>query len=87
MKTCCAKCEAKVKADPAAYIAKLDALVIEAHKADSKEGVCPISGKALGESPAQIVLANRVVTVCCEGCKKKVDADPVGTLEKISAKN
>ena len=86
VKTCCAKCEAKVKADPAAYIAKLDAQVIDAHKADSNDGVCPISGKALGDAPVEMVVANRLVKLCCEGCKKKVDADPVGTLEKISAK-
>ncbi len=85
VKTCCAKCEAKVKADPAAYIAKLDQQVIDAQKADYKSEVCPISGKPLGESPIEMVVANRLVKLCCEGCKKKVGEDPLAVLEKVDA--
>lgn len=85
MKTCCTKCEAKVKADPAAYLAKLDEQVIEAQKADYKLDVCPISGEKIEEGAPQIVVANRLVKLCCEGCKKGAEKDPAGLIEKIDA--
>lgn len=86
VKTCCAKCEAKVKADPVAFLAKLDQQVIDAQKADYKATVCPISGEALGDKAVDIVVANRLVKLCCEGCKKGVDKDPTAALSKIEGK-
>lgn len=86
VKTCCAKCEAKVKADPAAFMAKLDQQVIDAQKADYKLTKCPISGEALGDKPVEMVVANRLVKLCCEDCKKGVEKDPAGTLSKVDAK-
>ena len=47
VKTCCENCAAKIKADPVAAIAKLDAAAIEKQKAGYKAKVCPISGKEL----------------------------------------
>lgn len=85
-KTCCANCEAKVKADPAAFIAKLDAQVIEAQKADYKATACPVSGKALGDAPVEMVVANRLVKLCCENCKGGVDKDPAAVLSKVDGK-
>jgi hypothetical protein len=85
MKTCCAKCEAKVKADPASYIAKLDKLVIEAQSANYKLGACPVADEALGDSPVEMVVANRLIKLCCEGCKNKVYENPLAVLEKIDA--
>ena len=83
MKTCCDKCKAKVQADPAAFFAKLDQQVIEAQKADYKLDVCPVSGEKLGEDAVDIVVANRLVKLCCAGCKKGVDKDPIALLKKV----
>jgi len=83
LKTCCTKCEAKVKADPAAFLAKLDQQVIDAQKAGYKATTCPISGKELGEAPVEIVVANRLVKLCCENCKGGVDKDPAAALSKV----
>ncbi|MCF6287104.1 MAG: hypothetical protein L3K26_18250, partial [Candidatus Hydrogenedentes bacterium] len=85
MKTCCAKCKAKVEADPTAHFAKLDKLVIEAQRANYKLGACPVSDEPLGDSPVEVVVANRLIKLCCEGCKKKVIANPLAALEKIDA--
>lgn len=85
-KTCCANCEAKVKADPAAFIAKLDAQVVEAQQADYKATACPVSGKALGDAPVEMVVANRLVKLCCENCKGGVDKDPAAVLSKVDGK-
>jgi len=82
-KTCCDNCKAKVQADPAAFMAKLDAQVAEAQKAAYKLDACPISGEPLGDEPVEIVVANRLVKLCCAGCKKGVDKDPAALIEKI----
>lgn len=84
VKTCCTKCEAKVKADPASFLAKLDQQVIDAQKADYKATTCPISGKPLGDAPVEMVVANRLVKLCCANCKGGVDKDPAGALSKVS---
>lgn len=83
VKTCCAKCEAKVKADPVAFLAKLDQQVIEAQKADYKATVCPISGEPLGDAPVEMVVANRLVKLCSANCKAGVDKDPAAALSKV----
>lgn len=84
-KTCCKNCQAKVEADPASFMAKLDQQVIDAQKADYKLTACPVSGEALGDSPVEVVVANRLVKLCCNGCKKGVDKDPIGLLGKVDA--
>jgi len=86
VKTCCEKCEAKVKADPAAFLAKLDQQVIDAQKADYKLTTCPISGEPLGDKPVEMVVANRLVKLCCADCKKGVEKDPAAALSKVDGK-
>lgn len=85
MKTCCNKCKAKVEADPATYISKLDQQVKDAHKGE-KAAACPISGKEVGEEPVEMVVANRLIQLCCGGCKKKVEADPLAAVQKADGK-
>jgi rRNA maturation protein Nop10 len=88
VKTCCENCKAKVLAKPAEYLAKLDTQVIEAQKAAYKMDACPVSGEKLnqdGHEAVEVVVANRLVKLCCEGCKKGLDKDPLATLEKVDA--
>jgi len=87
MKTCCNNCKAKVMADPASFIAKLDKQVSDAQRDGYKAEACPISGKAIGDAPVEVVVASRLVKLCCAGCTSKVDADPLGVIEKIDAAN
>jgi hypothetical protein len=72
---------------PATYAAKLDAAVIAAQKASYALDVCPISGKKLGSmgEPKDVVVANRLVRLCCGGCTKKLADDPRAALAKIDA--
>lgn len=83
MKTCCNNCKAKVEASPAEYISKLDEQVTEAQKDAYKLEACPISGEALGDAPETVVIANRLVKLCCAGCKKGVEKDPTALIEKV----
>ena len=72
IRLCCGGCVAKVKADPAAVMAKVDAAIIAAQKADYPLDVCPVSGKKLGSgdmTPVDIVVGNRLVRLCCADCK------------------
>jgi len=83
-KTCCGSCKKAVVADPAKFIEKLDAAVVEKQAASYKATTCPVSGKAIEGDGVQMVVANQLVKLCCPGCKKGVEADVAGTLAKLS---
>lgn len=83
-KTCCDKCKAKVQAEPVAFFEKLDKAVIEAQSASYASDKCPLSGEALGDEQVQIVVANKLVKLCCESCKKGVEKNPADVLSKVN---
>ena len=83
VRLCCKGCVRDLKNDPAAYIEKLDAAAIEQQKADYPLATCVVSGEPLGEKPVSRVVAGQLVQLCCNGCVKKLDKDPVGYLGKI----
>lgn len=87
MKTCCGNCAAKVKADPTAAIAKLDTAAKESQGKTYALKTCPVSGEPLGSmgDPVEVVVANRLVKLCCQGCAKGVEKDPAGVLSKVDA--
>lgn len=83
-RVCCAKCAAKVEADPAKYAAKLDAMVLEAAKASYPMDVCVVNPKKkLDDKAKAFVVAGRPVMTCCSGCQRKVHSDPMAYLPKI----
>lgn len=85
MRTCCKNCQAKVEADPAAFMAKLDAAVIEAQKADYPAKVCVVGGHEIGDEPTDIVVGNQLVRLCCAGCQDAVYAEPVKFISMLEA--
>lgn len=85
VKTCCTNCQAKVEADPAAFIAKLDAAVIEAQKADYPVATCVVGGHELGDDAVDMVVANQLIRLCCAGCEGKVNAEPVKFLSMLES--
>jgi YHS domain-containing protein len=84
---CCGGCVRKVREDPAAYVAKLDAAVVKARKEDYPLDTCVISGGKLGGmgEPVDYVHAGRLVRFCCAGCIPKFRKDPLTALAKIDA--
>lgn len=80
---CCSKCIKKLRANPAKYIAAVDAAIIAAQKPTYPLTTCPISGGPLGESAKDIVLASRLVRVCCPKCEEGVRKDPLAAFKKI----
>ena len=84
MKTCCGNCQKAVEGDPAAAIEKLNEAAIAAQAADyPADAVCPVSGKAIDGEGQAVVLAGRMVKLCCPGCKDKATAEPTEMLEKV----
>ncbi len=53
-----------------------------------KQKICPVSGQPLGAmgKPVKVVVKNRVVFLCCAGCKKKFLANPDKYLKKLDEK-
>ncbi len=86
MKFCCDNCPKAAAADPAKFIAKLDAAAIEKQSAGYKATTCPVSGKdlkSMGE-PVVKVVANQVVKLCCAKCEAGFDKDPAKYLSMLN---
>jgi YHS domain-containing protein len=84
---CCSMCEGQFNEDPAAYVAKIDAAVIEAQLPTYPLTVCPVSGKELGGmgEPYDHVHGTRLVRFCCGMCLDSFNEDPAAHLAKIDA--
>ena len=80
---CCKSCIRKFKKDPAKYNAELDKLVMKQQADDYPMKVCVISGRSLGDSPQELVVANRLVRTCCGGCSQKVKANPTASIAQL----
>jgi YHS domain-containing protein len=85
---CCGECKSEFLKDPAKYVAKLDAAVIEAQAKAYPVKTCVVSGEAFGGDmgePVDYILGNRMVRVCCKSCVKKLRKDPLTYLKKVEA--
>lgn len=83
---CCADCKADFLKDPAKYVAKLDAAVIEKQGKNYSAKTCVVSGEEFGGEmgePVDYVIGNRLVRLCCNGCVKKLRKDPLTYLAKL----
>ena len=89
VKLCCGGCEASARSDVAATIAKLDEAVIAAQSENYEYTTCPISGKELGShgDAVNLVVANRLIKVCCADCNDPVLADPIAAFNKLKAES
>ncbi len=82
---CCGECPATFEKDPANYLKKLDAAVIEKQKDSYPVKTCVVSGEKLGSmgDPVDYVAGNRLVRFCCKDCVKAFEADPQKYLSKL----
>lgn len=85
VRLCCSGCVEKFRADPAAYISKLDAAVVEKQGAQYPTATCVVMEKDLGDRPVDVVIANRLVRVCCTRCVSTLIANPQEYLKKLDA--
>jgi len=51
-----------------------------------KQHFCPVSGDMLGEmgEPVKVTVKGQDVWLCCEGCKKDIEANPDEYLAKLN---
>jgi hypothetical protein len=84
---CCDMCTAEFQKDPASHMAKVDAALIEKLKASYTATTCPISGKELGSmgEPVDKLYGVQLVRLCCGGCVKSFEKDPIAALAKVAA--
>ncbi len=86
VRVCCDKCAAKLKADPTAFLAKLDKAVIAKQTKDYPLDNCIVMDSselgAMGE-PVKMVSGNRLIKFCCKGCVGKFKADPAAFIAKL----
>lgn len=84
---CCKGCKGDLLKDPLAMLEKLDAAVVALQKENYPLETCPISGQKLGSmgDPVDMVIANRLVRLCCGGCNGKVIANPAEVLGQVDA--
>ncbi|MBI1390827.1 MAG: YHS domain-containing protein [bacterium] len=86
---CCPMCVAKFKQSPGTYWETLNQAVIEKRKEDVSLKTCPVSGEEFGKmGPVQdIVIANRLVRLCCPGCEKQLRENPRKYLDNTASAN
>ncbi len=82
---CCDACIPKFKADPAAYLAKIDEAAIAGQSAEYPLQTCVVANDELGPLGVDLVVASRLVRFCCEECVSEFKKSPAGYLAKIDA--
>ena len=72
------ECIGRFQADPARYLAKIDARIIEQQMAGYPLTTCPVSLEPLGSmgDPVDYVYNNRLVRFCCKGCLRGFKKNP-----------
>lgn len=67
---CCDNCRPRLVAEPAKYIAKLDAAYAAAQRENYPLENCVVSGEPLGSmgEPVELVAGDLLVRFCCDGC-------------------
>ena len=52
-----------------------------------KQKNCPVGGEALGSmgTPVKVMVGDRAVFLCCEGCREAIEKDPQKYLAKLDA--
>lgn len=87
IRLCCTMCERKFTADPMKFIATLDKAAADAQRADYPLDTCIVAGSKLGSmgEPAEMVVAGRLMRLCCAGCESTVNSDPAKFITTIDA--
>lgn len=71
--------------DSARYVAALDKALIEQQGKNYPLKTCPVSGDKFGGEmgePKDVVLAGRLIRLCCDDCTKQLEKDPAKFIAK-----
>jgi YHS domain-containing protein len=85
VRLCCKGCKKGFHKDPEKFLAKIDAKLIEAQKADYPFETCVVSQEKLGSmgEPVDKLYGTTLVRFCCKGCIKTFEKEPDGFLATI----
>ena len=87
LRFCAEACKEQFGADPSAHLAALDARLLADQDALYPLETCVVSGQPLtaqGE-PFAFLHGNRLVKLCCEGCRGGFEKDPTKHLATLDA--
>ncbi len=73
--------------DTKTYLGKLDEAVVEQQGKDYPLKTCPVSKDEIDGmgKPVDLVVAGRLVRLCCRDCKKDVEKDPAKYVAQVDA--
>lgn len=85
LRFCCQGCINPFEKDPAQYLAKVDAAMIERLRPDYPLHTCVVAGSKLGSmgEPYAHIYRNHLVLFCCDGCLPAFRKDPARYLSQI----
>jgi YHS domain-containing protein len=86
LRFCGKKCLAAFEKDAADYLKKLDAAIIEDQIPSYPIATCVVTGEAFGGEmgePANYIYGNRLVRLCCMGCRSSFDKDAESFIAKL----
>ena len=72
--------------DAVKHVGALDKAVVEQQGKDYVLKSCPVSKEAFGGDMGEavdVVIANRLIRLCCKSCKKDVEADPAKFIAMV----
>ncbi|MBI1189736.1 MAG: hypothetical protein GC200_03525 [Tepidisphaera sp.] len=74
--------------DAKKYLAELDKAVVAAQGKDYPLKTCPVSKDELGGDmgkPVDVVVAGRLIRLCCKDCKKDIEKEPAKFVAMVDA--
>jgi hypothetical protein len=80
---CCGNCKADFEKKPAEYMKKVQDAAADAQRPAYPLDTCVVSGEKLGDKPVSVVVASKLVQLCCGDCKKDLLADPAKYTAKL----
>ena len=86
VRLCCKGCIKKLNANPEKYLSELDKEIVAQQTAGYPLKTCVASGDKLGGDMGDVVdyvFANRLIRLCCKGCKKDFQKDPAKYLAML----
>lgn len=87
VRVCCPGCIKELKADPAKFLKALDEAIIKAGSENYPIDYCIVSEDPLGNmgEPANVIVAGRLVKICCPGCSRALEREPAKFIALLDA--
>ncbi|MEZ6232919.1 MAG: hypothetical protein R3B68_01905 [Phycisphaerales bacterium] len=85
VRLCCEGCVADFEADPEAYLHRLDQAAAEAQRETYPLAECVVAGHEIadGEEPTELIVAGRLVRLCCPDCMGELLRNPAQYIAMI----